>query len=184
VSGEEPFVFHDNRRLDPETGEARLVEPVTDPESLESQAVPGREQELLADLQRVTAEYANYRKRVDRDRNEHIEHATSRLLESLLPLLDAIELARQHGDLDGAFKGVGEALEQIAERQGLERIGVKGEPFDPTIHHALIQAPEDPSVEVAVVAEVLQPGWRLHNARVLRPAGVAVAEPGALREPE
>ena len=170
----EPIVVHDRRRVDPTTGEVR-----PEAEPLAPQAVSSREEELLADLQRVTAEYANYRKRVDRDRAEVVEHATIRLLESLLPLLDAIELARQHGDLDGAFKGVGEGLEQLAERQGLQRIGAKGDPFDPVVHHALIQAPEDPDVDFAVVAEVLQPGWRLTSGRVLRPAGVAVAEPAA-----
>lgn len=175
-SGEahEPIVVHDKRKVDPTTGEVR---PEAEPPA--PQAISSREDELLADLQRVTAEYANYRKRVDRDRAEVVEHATIKLLESLLPLLDAVELARQHGDLEGAFKGVGEGLEQIAERQGLERLGTVGEPFDPVVHHALIQAPEDPAAEVPTVAQVLQPGWRLASGRVLRPAGVAVAEPAA-----
>jgi molecular chaperone GrpE len=168
----EPIVVHDKRRVDPSTGEVR-----PEAEPLAPQGVSSREEELLADLQRVTAEYANYRKRVDRDRAEVVEHATIRLLESLLPLLDAIELARQHGDLEGAFKGVGEGLEQVAERQGLERLGKEGDPFDPVVHHALLQAPEDPTVDFPVVAQVLQPGWRLRSGRVLRPAGVAVAEP-------
>lgn len=185
MSGEhEPIVVHDRRRVDPVTGEARPnVEPAgLDAASSEAEPpappqVSPREEELLADLQRITAEYANYRRRVDRDRAEVVEHATIRLLESLLPLLDSIELARRHGDLEGAFKGVGEALEQVAERQGLQRIGAQGDPFDPAVHHALVQAPEDPDVDVPVVAEVLQPGWRLASGRVLRPAGVAVAEP-------
>ncbi len=173
----EPIVVHDKRKVDPTTGEVRpeAEEPVAQGVS----PSPTREDELLADLQRVTAEYANYRKRVDRDRAEVIEHATIKLLESLLPVLDAIELARQHGDLEGPFKGVGESLEQIAERQGLQRVGKKGDAFDPVIHHALVQAPEDPDVDFPVVAEVLQPGWRLASGRVLRPAGVAVAEPAA-----
>jgi molecular chaperone GrpE len=178
-------VIRDKRRLDPDTGavrpdtgEARPDLP-TEAGSPEPQAIPAREDELLADLQRVTAEYANYRKRVDRDRMSMVEMATAGVLESLLPLLDGIELARQHGDLDGAFKGVGEGLEQVAERYGLERLGAPGEPFDPAVHHALVHAPEDPLATVAVVAEVLQPGWRLRSGRVLRPAGVAVSDPGA-----
>ena len=173
----DPIVVHDKRKVDPATGEVRqdADQPVPGP----APSASSREEELLADLQRVTAEYANYRKRVDRDRAEVVEHATIRLLESLLPVLDAIELARQHGDLEGPFKGVGESLEQIAERQGLERLGTVGEPYDPVVHHALIQAPEDPEVEVATVAQVLQPGWRLASGRVLRPAGVAVSEPAA-----
>lgn len=176
----EAFVFHDNRKVDPQTGEARAPD---EPGELRETvpAVSDREAELLADLQRVTAEYANYRRRVDRDRASVVEHATLGLLESLLPLLDAVELARQHGDLDGPFKAVGEGLEQVAERQGLQRVGAKGDPFDPTVHHALVHAPGDPTVDFAVVAEVLQPGWRLASGRVLRPAGVVVAEPG---EPE
>jgi molecular chaperone GrpE len=106
-----------------------------------------------------------------------VEHATLGLLESLLPVLDSVELARRHGDLEGPFKAVGEALEQVAEKQGLQRVGAKGDPFDPTVHHALVHAPEDPTVDFPVVAEVLQPGWRLTSGRVLRPAGVVVAEP-------
>lgn len=177
MTDEDPIVVHDKRRLDPETGEVRpTVDQPAEPASPEPQGV-SREDELLADLQRVTAEYANYRRRVDRDRASVVEHATLGLLESLLPLLDAVELARQHGDLEGAFKAVGEGLEQVAERQGLQRVGAKGDPFDPTVHHALVHAPEDPDVDFPVVAEVLQPGWRLGSGRVLRPAGVVVAEP-------
>jgi len=173
----EPLVVTDKRRLDPDTGEVRHHETSLEQEAMEHAPTSTREDELLADLQRVTAEYANYRKRVDRDRTEMVEHATIRLLESLLPLLDSVELARQHGDLEGAFKAVGEGLEQVAERQGLERIGKVGDPFDPAIHHALMHAAEDPTVDFPVVAQVLQPGWRLKTGRVLRPAGVAVADP-------
>lgn len=175
----EPIVVHDKRRLDPETGEVR--HPAEAPAGVDMPEAQGisREDELLADLQRVTAEYANYRRRVDRDRATDKEHATLALLEQLLPLLDAVDLARQHGDLEGPFKAVGEGLEQVAERQGLQRVGAKGDPFDPTVHHALVHAPEDPDVDFPVVAEVLQPGWRLGSGRVLRPAGVVVAEPAA-----
>jgi molecular chaperone GrpE len=177
----EQVVIRDKRRLDPETGELRTDVPA-EPEAPAAQAVPSREDELLGDLQRVTAEYANYRKRVDRDRITMVETATVGLLENLLPLLDSIELARQHGDLEGAFKGVGESLEQLADRHGLERYGAQGDVFDPSVHHALVQAPEDPQATVTVVAEVLQPGWRLRSGRVLRPAGVAVSDPGAPAE--
>lgn len=170
----EPIVVHDRRRLDPETGEVR-----PEVEKVEVEELGARDDELLADLQRVTAEYANYRKRAERDRADAAEAALVRLLEGLLPLLDAVELARHHGDLEGPFKGVGEGLEAFAERQGLERLGAVGDVFDPTVHHALMQAPEDPEASVPVVAQVLQPGWRLASGRVLRAAGVAVAEPGA-----
>jgi molecular chaperone GrpE len=175
----EPIVVTDKRRFDPDTGELRPlpVEPTPEPGSPAPQAIPDREGELLADLQRITAEYANYRKRVDRDRVLVVESAVAGVLESLLPLLDSVELARQHGDLEGAFKGVGEGLEQVAEKLGLERYGDKGDVFDPAVHHALVHAPEDPDATETVVAEVLQPGWRLTSGRVLRPAGVAVSDP-------
>jgi len=175
----EPITVTDKRRLDPETGELR--EPIAAvPESPEAQGVPDREAELLGDLQRVTAEYANYRKRVDRDRVVVIEMAVAGVLEGLLPLLDSVELARQHGDLEGPFKGVGEGLEQVAERHGLERYTEVGDAFDPAVHDALMQAPENPAASVPTVAQVLQPGWRLKTGRVLRHASVAVAEPGAV----
>ncbi|MGB8649309.1 MAG: nucleotide exchange factor GrpE [Mycobacteriales bacterium] len=180
---DEPVVIRDKRRLDPDSGEVR-------PEAAASEAAPAEgsdelsadlaavQAELTADLQRLSAEYANYRKRVERDRVVVVEMATAAVLESLLPLLDSIELARRHGDLDGAFKSVGEGLEQVADKHGLERYGVAGDPFDPAVHHALVQAPPVDGVPEAVVAEVLQPGWRLKSGRVIRPAGVAVAEPG------
>ena len=142
------------------------------------------ERELTADLQRVSAEYANYRKRVDRDRIAVVEMATAGLLSALLPLLDDIERARQHGDLDGAFKSVGEGLEGVTEKLGLERFGSVGEPFDPAVHEALMQAEPDPASAVATCAQVLQPGYRLTGGRVLRPARVAVAEPGAVAGPD
>jgi molecular chaperone GrpE len=175
----EPIVVNDKRRLDPETGQLRDRTAAEEESELlaDLSQVAEKEAELLADLQRVTAEYANYRKRVDRDRVLVVESAVAGVLESLLPLLDSVELARQHGDLEGAFKGVGEGLEQVAERLGLERYGEKGDVFDPAVHHALVHAPEDPDATETVVAEVLQPGWRLASGRVLRPAGVAVSDP-------
>ncbi len=178
----EHVVIRDKRRLDPDSGELReqpaadLADPLPEaPAPAEKDPVA----ELTADLQRLTAEYANYRKRVERDRIAVVEVATVGVLEALLPLLDNVDLARQHGDLEGAFKGVGESLEQVAERFGLERYGAKGDPFDPSVHHALVQAAPDDTAQVAVVADVLQPGWRMRSGRVLRPAGVAVSEPGA-----
>jgi molecular chaperone GrpE len=135
--------------------------------------------ELTADLQRITAEYANYRRRVERDRVAVLELATAGLLSELLPVLDDVDRARQHGDLTGAFAAVGEALEAVVAKAGLERFGEPGEPFDPAVHEALMQAEPDPAATVAVCAQVLQPGFRLSGGRVLRPARVSVAEPGA-----
>ena len=139
--------------------------------------------DYLGDLQRVTAEYANYRKRVDRDRIAVLEAATAGLLDQLLPLLDDIGRAREHGDLTGGFKGVGEGLEQVAERLGLERFGVDGEPFDPAVHEALMPAAPDPAATVATCAQVFQQGYRLRGGKVLRPARVSVSEPGLAEPP-
>jgi len=183
VSSEEPLeppiVVTDKRRINPD-GDTPIEVVVED--VVADVVVPDKEAELLADLQRVSAEYANYRKRVDRDRVTVIEMAVSGVLEGLLPLLDSVELARQHGDLEGPFKGVGEGLEQLAERHGLERYTEVGDAFDPAVHDALMQAPENPEASVPTVAQVLQPGWRVKDGRVLRHASVAVAEPG--RTPE
>jgi molecular chaperone GrpE len=184
----ERVVIRDKRRLDPESGEVRasVVEGSVVADQDEGQL--GDElsadldrvtAELTADLQRVQAEYANYRKRVDRDRAAVVEMATAGLLTALLPLLDDVERARQHGDLDGGFKSVGEGIEAVAEKLGLEKFGTAGEPFDPAVHEALMQAEPDPAATVPTCAQVLQPGYRLTSGRVLRPARVAVAEPGA-----
>lgn len=135
--------------------------------------------ELTGDLQRLSAEYANYRKRVERDRLAMVEMATAGVLSELLPLLDDVERARGHGDLTGPFKGVGEGLEAVTGKLGLERFGQVGDAFDPTVHEAVMAAAPDPASEVAVCAQVLQPGYRLAGGRVMRPARVSVAEPGA-----
>ena len=133
--------------------------------------------ELTADLQRLSAEYANYRKRVERDRVAVVEMATAGLLAELLPVLDDVQRARDHGDLTGAFAVVGERLAGVVAKAGVEPFGEPGEPFDPAVHEALMQAAPDPTATVAVCAQVLQPGYRLRGGRVLRPARVSVAEP-------
>jgi molecular chaperone GrpE len=177
-------VVRDKRRLDPETGEVRAahVHEGSVVDEPEPEADSDRVAELTGDLQRVSAEYANYRKRVDRDRGLVVEMATAGLLSELLPLLDDVERARQHGDLDGAFKSVGEGIEAVASKLGLERFGEVGDPFDPAVHEALMQAEPSPESAVATCAQVLQPGYRLVSGRVLRPARVAVAEPAVLPE--
>lgn len=131
----------------------------------------------LSDLQRLQAEYVNYRRRVDRDRDVAREGAVSAVLESLLPVLDDIYLARQHGDLAGPFVSISDKLDAVLVRYGLDRYGEQGEPFDPTVHEALMHTQDD-EVEVATVSQVLQPGYRV-GERVLRAARVAVAAPPA-----
>ena len=176
----------DKRRVDPESGELR--QPVTpagaaDPlleEAVEAALVDvevteveGKLAELTSDLQRVHAEYANYRKRVERDRELIRQTAVGGVLAELLSVLDDIDRARQHDELEGAFKSVGESLEATVARIGLERYGSAGEPFDPNVHEALTHEASDEVSEPTVVA-VYQPGYRYAD-RVLRPARVAVA---------
>jgi len=132
--------------------------------------------ERLADLQRLQAEYVNYRKRVDRDRSVARDQAVSAVLESLLPVLDDIELARQHGDLDGGpFASIADKLEAVLTRFGLARYGRAGEEFDPAVHEALMHA-HSGDVQVTTVTQVLQPGYTV-GQKVLRAARVAVSDP-------
>ncbi len=131
--------------------------------------------DTVADLQRVQAEYANYRKRVERDRAAVREQALANVLGDLLPVLDDIGRAREHGELQGGFRQVAESLEQIATKLGLVRFGEAGEPFDPTVHEALMHSYSSDVTETTCVS-ILQPGYAV-NERVLRPARVAVAEP-------
>ncbi|QES49311.1 nucleotide exchange factor GrpE [Streptomyces venezuelae] len=131
--------------------------------------------ERTADLQRLQAEYQNYRRRVDRDRVTVKEIAVASLLTELLPTLDDIGRAREHGELVGGFKSVAESLETVAAKMGLQQFGKEGEPFDPTIHEALMHSYAPDVTETTCVA-ILQPGYRI-GERTIRPARVAVAEP-------
>jgi len=131
--------------------------------------------ERTADLQRLQAEYQNYRRRVERDRITVKEIAIANLLSELLPVLDDIGRARDHGELVGGFKSVGESLETVTAKMGLQTFGKEGEPFDPTIHEALMHSYAPDVTETTCVA-ILQPGYRF-GERTIRPARVAVAEP-------
>lgn len=131
--------------------------------------------ERTADMQRLQAEYANYRKRVERDRVAVRELATASTLSELLPVLDAIGQAREHGELSGGFKSVADSLQAAVGKLGLVTYGERGDEFDPKIHEALTSTVSaDVTQETCV--EILQPGYRV-GERVLRPARVAVAEP-------
>ena len=143
--------------------------------------------ERTADLQRLQAEYANYRKRVDRDRAAVREQAVAATLAGLLPVLDAIDQAREHGELSGGFKSVADSLQAALGRLGLVTYGEKGDPFDPKIHEALTHSYSSDVAEDTCV-EILQPGYKV-GERILRPARVAVAEPatgpdGSSNEPD
>ena len=130
---------------------------------------------LTSDLQRLQAEYANYRKRVERDRSLAHEMAIGAVLTELLALLDDVDRAESHGELTGGFKAVADQLNTIVSRIGLEKYGVEGEVFDPQIHEALMH---DTSADVAVptASKILQPGYK-YKERILRPARVSVTDP-------
>ncbi|MGB9376943.1 MAG: nucleotide exchange factor GrpE [Mycobacteriales bacterium] len=185
---EEPprVVVRDKRRLDPTTGELREVADAPAPAAAERP--PGAQPdaaakelaERTADLQRVSAEYANYRRRVDRDRLATAEIATAGVLASLVPVLDNIDRAREHGDLTGAFAAVAEELEGTLSKLGLIGFGTPGDPFDPTRHEAVMHS-TSPDVEQPTCVEVMRRGYSL-GERLLRPAMVAVADPEAAVE--
>lgn len=131
--------------------------------------------ERTADLQRLQAEYVNYKRRVDRDREANREVVIGSVLTELLQTLDDIGRAREAGELEGAFKAVAESVERVTEKLGLVRYGEIGDAFDPRIHEALMHNYSD-EVEGPTATMVMQPGYRL-GERILRPARVAVSEP-------
>ncbi|MDI2130814.1 nucleotide exchange factor GrpE [Yinghuangia seranimata] len=190
---EEP-VIRDKRRIDPETGEVRTPAeqegaareggsaPAAEPSASAAELAEARAQatERTLDLQRLQAEYANYRKRVERDRQAVGEQALVKVLTELLPVLDDIGRARDHGELAGGFKSVAESLESIVAKMGLQSFGKKGEPFDPVVHEALLHS-YAPDVTEPTCVEILQPGYQFRE-RVIRPARVAVAEPAEASE--
>lgn len=156
----------------------------TQPRDGESEGTALAEEEsmaatLLADLQRLQAEYVNYKKRVDRDR-EVIRHtAVGSVVESLLPVLDDIHMARQAGDLaSGPFASIADKLEATLGRYGVERLGEAGQEFDPNVHEALmhVEAELPEGATGTTVVQVLQPGYRIGD-RLVRAARVSVADP-------
>ena len=177
IEGQEP-----DEGLEPVEGAGAVPAP---DEGLKPDAEPATQaaiaelQELVAertdDLQRLHAEYANYKKRVDRDRSLARQGGIEAVVLDLLPVLDSIEAAREHDELTGGFKLVAEELERLTSKYGLTVYGEIGEEFDPNVHDALMQVPME-GVQVTTVSAVMQKGVRL-NDRVLRPARVGVAEP-------
>ena len=127
------------------------------------------------DLQRLSAEYSNYRKRVERDRVAVGEIAAGRVIEALLPVLDDVDRADQHGDLTGAFKTVADKLVSTLEALGLQAFGQVGDPFDPAIHEAVMHDQSDDVTEASATT-VMRKGYR-QGERLLRPAMVGVSEP-------
>ena len=131
--------------------------------------------ERTEDLQRVTAEYANYRRRVDRDRSLVVDQAAERFAAQLFPIVDDIERARDHGDLDGAFKVVADRVLGLLDGLGVVAFGKAGDPFDPALHEA-VSHDTSPEVSVPTATTVLRQGFR-RGDRVLRTAMVAVTDP-------
>ncbi|WBQ05823.1 nucleotide exchange factor GrpE [Kribbella sp. CA-293567] len=194
-------VVRDKRRIDPETGNLREpaeqsaapaggpaagmpgtpgAQPPREPSDLIG---PSAQEALLtealaertADLQRLQAEYVNYKRRVDRDREANREVVIGTVLTELLQTLDDIGRAREAGELEGAFKAVAESVERVTEKLGLTKYGEVGDPFDPRIHEALLHNYSD-EVDGPTATLVMQPGYRL-GERILRAARVAVSEP-------
>ena len=197
----ERVVIRDRRKIDPKAetkskGAAEVKEkpiagahraadpeehaPVTEDEAkpalgAELEALRSELDERTHDLQRVTAEYANYRKRVDRDRAAAAELTTGAVLTALLPVLDDIDRAREHGDLVGPFASVAESLTAVTGKLGLTAFGEKGDPFDPNRHEAVAHQMSGDVTEPTCI-EVMRRGYTL-GERLLRPALVAVADP-------
>lgn len=186
----------DKRRLDPSTGAVRHPTTVNSDfaDFAPGEAASGMQNDgavddvhpdttlaadLTRDLQRLQAEYVNYKKRVDRDRQLHRDLAVGSVIEALLPVLDDIHLARQHGDLEvGPFAAIADKLEGTLTKFGVERFGQPGDAFDPAVHEALMHTEAElaEGTEVTTVVQVLQPGYKM-GERMIRAARVAVADP-------
>ena len=134
--------------------------------------------ERLADLQRLQAEFVNYKRRVERDREVVAENARYQALVPIIDVLDTVDRAREHGDLDEGFQAVAEQLERVVTGLGLTKFGAPGEPFDPNLHEALSHIGEDPDVEVTTCKVVAKAGYRI-GERVVRAAQVLVVDPVA-----
>ncbi|CCQ13447.1 Protein GrpE 1 [Rhodococcus sp. AW25M09] len=196
-SEQEPVTFVDKRKIDPETGEVREGDAVPEPlvgtgsapqpgsveEGTDSEMVVEPEvvedprdtqvSELTADLQRVSAEYANYRRRTDREKQSGAENAKASVVSQLLPVLDDLERARQHGDLEtGPLKSVADKLAGVFSNIGLTTFGAEGDAFDPAIHEAVSHEGDGSS---PVVGTLMRPGYKL-GERVLRTAMVGVVD--------
>jgi molecular chaperone GrpE len=130
---------------------------------------------LTEDLQRLQAEYSNYKKRVDRDRALYADIATAAALTEMLPILDDLDRAAEHGELTGGFKAIAEQINSLTQKLGLQKFGETPSSFDPNIHEALMHETSN-EVKETTVTKILQFGYK-HKERVLRPARVVVTDP-------
>jgi len=183
--------YDDDRAFDSEVAEvpeaaadatqAEAAAPGPDPEASETEesAEPDLQikiDELTGDLQRLQAEYVNYKRRVDRDRELTGQNATYKVLSPIIEVLDTIDRAREHGEVEGGFKVVADQLERIVTGLGLTRFGEPGEAFDPQVHEALSHLGSEPDVEVTTVKVIAKAGYRIGD-RVVRAAQVLVVDP-------
>ena len=149
----------------------------TDTPTTESEAAESKDPvaSLTEDLQRLQAEYSNYKKRVDRDRLLVADIATASALTEMLPILDDLDRAAEHGELTGGFKAIADQITALTQKLGLEKFGESPTAFDPNIHEALMHETSK-EVKETTVTKILQFGYK-HKERVLRPARVVVTDP-------
>jgi molecular chaperone GrpE len=177
-------LFTDKRRIDPETGDVRpeTAEAVSDPDITEEdlEILEEAERDLVAEYRdraaRAEAELANFRTRVERDRQANREAVIAEVIRGLLPVMDDLDRAESHGDLAGTpLELVAQKLRSSFERYGITAVGVVGEVFDPSLHEAMVRLP-DPDATSETVAEVIEGGYQMGD-RLVRPAKVAVKVP-------
>ncbi|MGI8678625.1 MAG: nucleotide exchange factor GrpE [Jatrophihabitans sp.] len=176
----EPVVIRDNRKVDREPSAGSPDGASAPPGGADAPGETPDENAILLDertrdLQRLQAEYANYRKRSDRDRLAAGDLATGKVLGELLPILDDLDRAKAHGDLTGPLRAVADKLDGVFTKLGLIAFGVVGDPFDPALHEAVMHDESD-AVSVPTCTTVLRQGYR-HRDRLLRPAMVGVSDP-------
>ena len=175
---------HEGDQAEEMKEESSPVEPTSDSQADadaevqdEEKDTVDRELEIFQDMQRLQADFVNYRARVERDRGAERQSAISEAIRAFLPALDDLTRAESHGDMpEGSpMSAVAQKLRAAGEKFGLVAFGAKGDPFDPELHDALVQNP-NPEVSVAEVADVIEPGYKIQD-RLLRPAKVAVFLP-------
>jgi molecular chaperone GrpE len=179
----EPAPSPESHSFGEAAGEMANETEVEDSRTADELAVTRMElEERTLDLQRLQAEYLNYKRRVDRDRELIRENATYQALAPITEVLDTIDRAREHGPLDEGFRAVADQLERVVAGLGLTRFGAVGDPFDPTLHEALSHIGEDPEVEVTTCKIIAKAGYRIGD-RVVRAAQVLVVDPASAPAP-
>ncbi len=175
ISGVDNFI-EEGAPLEPtDLLDEELTDPVLAPDAAQLQQALA---ERTVDLQRIQAEYVNYKRRVDRDRELVRENATYTALAPIVDVLDTIDRAREHGPLEGGFQAVADQLERVVANAGLVKYGEPGDAFDPRLHEALSHIGEDPDVEVTTCKVIAKAGYRIGD-RVVRAAQVLVVDPAA-----